>query len=266
MVLKPAAMTSDVASGPDAKYTREQASGSDFCFTQSVTVETLQIDLAMSTEISGYEDDVAFVNKQTEKQRRKNANYRYNLGLRTYEAWERIYMAREDVNTWLNIPQDGPRFFPRNESEQSLPSQEASAPVCSLRQHILRVAAQFEQQWQQQCQVLNSSLPKTPEELKDGTNRSKSPLNVGSEEPAPKRARTSSWVHCEDFVMDQYKTPLLQDPYQATEVERKHPQPRAACYDRRTPRLVRVPQNSPLKPPYGIDLIQEWRKHPLATK
>lgn len=259
MVLKPAAMTSDVASGSDAPPTREQASGSDFCFTQSVIVETSQIDLAMATEISGYENDVAFVTKQTEKQRQKNANYRFNLRLRTYEAWERIYMAREDVNTWLNFPEDG--------SEQSPPPlEEASTPVSSLRQHILRVAAQFQQQSQQQQQALDSSLPKTPEELRTGTTRSKSPISQVIDEPATKRARNNSWVHCEDFVMDQYKTPVLQDPYQATEVERKHPQPRAACYDRRTPRLSRVAQNSTVKPPYGIDLIQAWRQHPLATK
>ena len=254
MVLKPAAMTNDMASGSDAPHTREQASGSDLCFSQSVIVETSQIDLSMATEISAYENDVAFVAKQTERQRQKNANYRFNLRLRTYEAWERIFMAREDVNTWLNFPQDGSAQTPQ-------PVDEASTPVSSLRQHILRIAAQCQQQSQQQQQAIDSSLPKTPEELRSGTMRSKSPLTQVVDEPAPKRARTNSWVHLEDFVVDQYETPALQDPCQATEVERKHPQPRAACYDCRTPRLhSRVAQDSTVRPPYGIDLIRAWRQ------
>lgn len=265
MVLKPIAMTSDMATGSDSPFTREQASGSDLSFSQSVVVETSQIDLALSTEISSYENDMAFVNKQAERQRQKNANYRFNLRLRTYEAWERIFMSKEDVNTWLRFPRDG------SEQIQQPVFDEASKPISSLRQHILRIASQCQKQSQQQQQDLDSSLPKTPEELRMGTTRSKSPLAevIDAEVidgPAPKRARTNSWLHCEDFVMDQYRTPELQNPSHATEIKRKHPQPRAACYDRRTPRLNKVPQNSVVQPPYGINLIQEWKKHPLATK
>ena len=149
------AMTSEVASGSDQPppHTQEQASGTDVCFSTSIQVETSRIDLCMAEEIAAYEDDFAFIEKQTEAKRRKNANHRINLRFRTWEAWERVHMVREDQNTWLQVPQDGG-------SSASTAAAVVNPPaVNSLREHILRIAAKCQQQSEQQQQ--GNSRPST---------------------------------------------------------------------------------------------------------
>lgn len=70
-----------------------------------------------------------------------------------------------------------------------------------------------------------------------------------------------SWVHLEDFVMDQYKRPNLQDPNFSEQIERKHPQPRWACYSRLTPKLnPKASSSAKFRPPYGIQLISQYKQ------
>lgn len=154
MVLKTPAMTSDVASGSDQPppHTQEQASGSDVCFSTSMQVETSRIDLCMAEEIAAYEDDLAFIQKQSDAKRRKNANHRINVRFRTWEAWERVHMVREDQNTWLNVPQDGFSSTPPSSTAGAIVSPPA---VNSLREHVLRIAAKCQQQSQQQQQAID---------------------------------------------------------------------------------------------------------------
>ena len=149
MVLKTPAMTNEVASGSDQPppLTQEQASGTDVCFNTSIQVETSAIDLCMAEEIAAYEDDLAFIEKQTEAKRRKNANHRVNLRFRTWEAWERVHMVREDQNTWLRVPQDGGSSASRV-AGGFIPEMNPPA-VNSLREHILRIAARCQQQSEQ---------------------------------------------------------------------------------------------------------------------
>ena len=264
MVLKTPAMTNEVASGSDhpPPHTQEQASGTDVCFNTSIQVETSAIDLCMAEEIAAYEDDLAFIEKQTEAKRRKNANHRVNLRFRTWEAWERVHMVREDQNTWLRVPQDGDSSASRVAAEMNPPA------VNSLREHILRIAARCQQQSEQQQRAIDLSLPRTPEALRSaspvhGETRSEPPTIDGIKQPSTKKRRVDSYVLLEDFVINQYTTPAVSEPCEATVVERKHPQPRAACYDRRTPRLhSRISHDSTVKPPYGIDLISAWKQRP----
>ena len=175
MVLKTPAMTSDVASGSDQPPppTQEQASGTDVCCSTSIQVETSRIDLCMAEEIAAYEDDLAFIQKHRDSKRRKNANHRINVRFRTWEAWERVHMVREDQNTWLHVPQDGVLSASTAGAIVNPPA------VNSLREHILRIAAKCQQQSQQQQHAIDLSLPRTPEAL-----RSESPVN-GTVRPEP---------------------------------------------------------------------------------
>jgi len=205
MVLKTPAMTNEVASGSDQPppHTQDQAAGTDVCFNTSTQVETSAIDLCMAEEIAAYEDDLAFIEKQTEAKRRKNANHRVNLRFRTWEAWERVHMVREDQNTWLRVPQDG-----GSSASRFLADVMGPPAVNSLREHILRIAAKCQQQSEQQQQAIDLSLPRTPEALRsasplNGETQHEPPTMDGIDQTSTKKRRVDSYVLLEDFGINQ---------------------------------------------------------------
>lgn len=161
MVFKHSPMSNDVACGSDHAYpaTLDRAAGSDEQSWNTVSVETSRVDLCFSNEVWTYQNDLDFLQRQAEAQRRKAWNYRQNLKHRKWEAWERTTMLQEDTNTWANIPSDS-SFGPSRSR--------------SLRQHVLQMAIQCEKQHRQDLQALDVSLPRTPVEMRQ--RRSKSPL------------------------------------------------------------------------------------------
>ena len=277
MVLKPAPLMHDRACGVDPPFhTQDMASGSDgsygpiwhgfpvttdglygpgwhgFPVTATVNADTStqRIDLAQATEIWQYEQDCSFLARHQENDRRRAWQYRQNLKLRRWEAWERVTMSACDTNVWANVPHEPV----------------TATPTRSLRQHILEVARQWGSNVQEhQVQALAESLPQTPDHLKR-KDRDLSPApDAQVVHPPIKKTKqnTHSWIPLEDFVINQYlEAPSPTDPAAAGPAEpviRKNALARWACYSRVTPKLNKARTHSQVAPPYGIQLIQSYR-------
>lgn len=141
MVFKHPPMSNDVACGSDHAYpvTFDRSAGCDEQSWNTVAVETSRVDLCFSNEVWSYQTDLEFLERQAEAQRRKAWNHRQNL---KHRKWP---MFQEDTNTWANIPSDS-SFGPSRSR--------------SLRQHVLQIAIQCEEQHRQDLEALDVSLPR----------------------------------------------------------------------------------------------------------
>ena len=208
--------------------------------------ETSRADLLEAAEKNQFYNDVDFLRRQEEKDRKRRAAHRHNLKERRWEAWERISMLENDT-----LDGQGPAGKNRKRS---------------LASQVLQVASE-----------LSNSLPKTPTEMKQGEKAPTTPgFDPQLDEPADEtKAKRMKPDHHEVFGEPQ----LLQlnewmvgtffhsqptDPGLAlNRIDRKDAKYRWASYSRVPPRLNRgSPQRfqAEILPPYGIQLIADFNQ------
>ena len=176
-----------------------------------------------------------FLEKNEQKDRKRRQAYRVNLRERKWEAAERIAMFEEDVDA------NGPL------KKRKLSTHEATA-----------------------VKTLSDTLPGTPVELQHHQQVSddEKPQKSHVDDASCKKHGTASTgqqqLHLTPWFLQQYhlNQPTDENIPQGL-IERKDAKYRWASYSRIAPQLhshVRSPQGQMIAPPFGIQLIDSFRK------
>ena len=239
----------------------DKAVGSDGTHTADVESFTSPIDMAAARERKQYEDDLDYIEKQTEKARKKRQRQRSNVSERTWAAWERVTITNEDCNVWLG------------------PMLDKKQPT--LRSQFLEVARRAAQE------ELSLSLPETPPYMQEEEQQEE--IASASHEPVHKKQRTDgdiSILKAEDaytvdttgdrptdlyypltfqrltlpeWLVQQFQPDTTDPGLPPARIIRKDPLPRWACVSRVVPKLGKQKVSSEVRPPYGIQLIEQYK-------
>ena len=211
--------------------------------TASSSTETTPADLLEAKQQDQYWSDVMFLEKNEQKDRKRRQAYRVNLRERKWEAAERIAMVEEDVDA------NGPL------KKRKLSTQ------------VVEVARKNEAT---SVKTLSDTLPGTPVELQhhqqvsDDEKPQKSHVDDASCKKHGTVSKGQQQLHLTPWFLQQYH---LNQPTDENIppglIERKDAKYRWASYSRIAPQLhshVRSPQGQMIAPPFGIQLIDSFRK------
>ena len=221
----------------------------------TAATETARIDLEEARERQQFADDVSFLEKHQDSDRRRRTAYRWNLKERRWQAAERIAMLQNDNNAWLD-PME-PKQNKRKLSHQ-----------------VLQCAKNLE------VKDLSDSLPKTPTDWKDDDPQHSEPhlaaarsetyaeteVNKQPDKRCKYGMQEDQHLNLNAFIIQPYFSGQPTDPGQHGPIDlvmRKHALPRFANYSRVTPRLNKqrsLHEPYQVKPPYGVILLENYHR------
>ena len=219
-------------------------------------------DLQDATEIQRGKEDQDYIDHYYEQNAARRWRHRQNRRLRLWEAEERVAMSSQDFDAAGFLK---PRPYKRARFEQDMGSrdmptnaQTACIDKTPLSTFILNKASELDSKWSQNWEW------NTFDDYYGWDHSSSNPTSAGSQ--AKNNTVQDVWKTIPDFWIHQAVTSPPQDSIPQQFIERVHPKSRVFGHSRLTPKLIQRPASSwssspdDAKPPYGIQLIEDYMK------